>query len=448
VFSVDAMIDRLDRAGFALSMALLFVWSLPGTVALRGVLLVTTLAVLARRLVHPRPIWFMRTLGLPLGLFAALTIWLLTQAFLISPETHWALDELRGQWLPALLALVLGMALAMASNVAVASTGPGIVATAIVLIFGAQAIIAVGQSVWHWIAHGVLLRQLVPLTGGKLEMSFIINLLLAFLVVDLFHRVAWKSRLVRLPLGWVLAIAAAALLSAYLAEARNGIIGIVFLSFSAVSLFILAQYRQLGFFRTIGGVLAIIVTVGAFATASYRADKRWLTFAETAAIAWDIDKYKTWRDGNLWNRPVLPGGGLVEPSAYFRIAYIHTGLRLIELAPLGQGYGRNAFSHALRQQFPEVKSGHAHSGWIDLGVGGGIPAMLLWAAFVGSLMWRGLREFFGSNNPHGLLLFLLSTGYAGRMVLDSVNKDHMLQIFLFLAGLLLILTLPPSPKKS
>jgi len=66
----------------------------------------------------------------------------------------------------------------------------------------------------------------------------------------------------------------------------------------------------------------------------------------------------------------------------------------------------------------------------------------LWAAFLGSLMWRGWRAFFDRDNPHGLLLFFLATGYAGRMLLDSVNKDHMLQMFMFLAGLLLMLSAP------
>jgi hypothetical protein len=63
-------------------------------------------------------------------------------------------------------------------------------------------------------------------------------------------------------------------------------------------------------------------------------------------------------------------------------------------------------------------------------------------------MWRGWRSFFDRGNAHGLLLFLLATGYAGRMALDSVNKDHMLQMFLFLAGLLLMLTAPPRPEKQ
>ena len=116
--------------------------------------------------------------------------------------------------------------------------------------------------------------------------------------------------------------------------------------------------------------------------------------------------------------------------------------RLIGEHPLGYGYGRNAFAHALRLHYPKAQLGHAHSGWIDLGIGGGIPALALWAALIGSLMWRGWRSFFDTANPGGLLLFFLATGYAGRMALDSVNKDHMLQMFMFLAGLLLVLATP------
>jgi O-antigen ligase len=152
-----------------------------------------------------------------------------------------------------------------------------------------------------------------------------------------------------------------------------------------------------------------------------------------------------WRCHRAGCRPTLPECRYVEPSAYLRIAFIRAGLRLIGEHPLGYGYGRNAFAHTLRTHYPSAQLGHAHSGWIDLGLGGGMPALALWAAFLGSLMWRGWRAFFERANAHGLLLFLLTTGYAGRMALDSVNKDHMLQMFMFLAGLLLILT-APQPK--
>ncbi|RLJ68313.1 O-antigen ligase family protein [Sulfurisoma sediminicola] len=424
-----------DRIAFGLSLALLFVWSLPGTVALRMALLLAALALLARRLASAGFQLGVRASALPLVLLATLTFWLLLQAVFVSADTAWALGELRGQWLPALLALTLGFLLAYRVDARH-------LVTAVALVFAAQAAIAVGHSLWHWFAHGQLLVQLVPLTGGKLEMSFVLNILLAILTVDVFCRASGRDALLRLPLAAVAAMVLLALAGSLLAAARNGIIGIAFLAVLALSLFVFDQRRHLGRTRTLAASMAIVAGLAVAATVNFRTDSRWQAFTETAAIAWDIDRYSAWFAPSQHPWPKLADGRNVDHSTYTRIAFVRGGLRLIAEEPLGHGYGRNAFAHALRQRHPEAQLGHAHNGWVDLGVGGGVPALALWAAFLGGLMWRGWRAFFASDNPHGLLLFFLATGYAGRMVLDSVNKDHMLQIFMFLAGLLLMLTTP------
>ena len=431
------------RLAFWLCLSLLFVWSIPGTIALRSLLMVGAVLALATAFRPRIGLNALRDARLAVWLIGLLTLWLVVQAVAVSRETAWALVELRGQWLPALIAFAIGLLLVRSTSADDGSRLP----TAIVLVLGSQAALAVGHSLWHWAMHGELLRQLVPLTGGKLEMSFVLNLLLAFLTVDLFCRATDRPPLLRLRLPHVLAILAITLGCGYLAGARNGILGILFLSFSAVSLYVFDQRRRLGLVRSISAAAAIILSLGAFALASVWADPRWKTFTETAVVAWDIDHHHTWIDGDLRARPTLPDGRYVEPSAYLRIAYIHGGLRLIADNPLGTGYGRNAFAHTLKLRHPEAQLGHAHSGWIDLGIGGGWPALMLWAALLASLVAIGWQAFFRRGRAPGLVLFLLSTGYAGRMVLDSVNKDHMLQMFMFLAGALLMLSREPVAGK-
>lgn len=428
----------LEVAGLLLVGALLFVWSLPGTIALRSLLLLAAILLLSSTLTRAN---FRRTVGmarLPLLLIGLLTLWFVVQAVSISPETAWALGELYSQWLPALLSLALGLMLGRSTGQGNGNgAGTSMLATGVVLVLGLQAAIAVAQSIWHWMSHGELIRQLVPLTGGKLEMSFVLNLLLAFLTVDFFCRATRRPPILQLPQWAVLALLLVAFASAYLAGARNGILGILFLSVSAISLFVFDQRRRLGVARTLFSACAIVIALAAFGVVHYQSDPRWQTFSETAKLAWKID-FKTPLEDD-WNKlPRLSNGQPADQSAYVRISFIRTGLDLIAQLPLGHGYGRNAFGHAL-MALGQARHGHAHSGWIDLGVGGGWPALLLWAAFLANLIAAGLLAFLKRGNPHGLLLFFITTGFAGRMVLDSVNKDHMLQMFLFLAGLLLIL---------
>ncbi len=424
----------LGRAGFAACLLLLFVWSLPRTIALRYALLVGAAALLAGAMA--RGDW-RRLLGDcrgVLGVLLALTVWLVLQALLLSPESDWALGELRGQWLPALLALLVGLALGHRDG----RPGGGRAATGVVLVFALQAAIAVGHAVWYWVKHDRLWNINVPLTGGKLEMSVVLNLLLVFVAADLVLRASGRRPMLRLPPAAVAGIVAVALLCTTLADARNGLLGIVFLALAGSALAIAGRRRRGGGRKTAVAALAGLAVLAGGAALHYQSDPRWGTVADTAAIAWDIDRHRTWTDTATVPWPTLPDGTEVEKSAYVRIANIHVGLRLIGEYPLGWGYGRNAFGHALRQSLP-VPTGHAHSGWIDLGVGGGLPALALWATALALLAIRGWRAYARRRDGAGLALCLLVGVFALRMLLDSVNKDHMLQMFMFLAGLLLAL---------
>jgi hypothetical protein len=58
--------------------------------------------------------------------------------------------------------------------------------------------------------------------------------------------------------------------------------------------------------------------------------------------------------------------------------------------------------------------------------------------------WRHCR---GGANYAALLLLLLLTDYGARMLLDSVIRDHMLQQFMFLAGLAAVLMTGAEKRK-
>lgn len=430
----------IKKMTLALVLGLLFTWSLPNVPALRYWLLFLSLLGVARLTSWQSlpPVW--RANRWVFGLLVAFTLWLVWQAVFISHQTLWALKELNGQWLNALLALGLGVLLACASRENKLWSG-AMITTALIGVWVLQAMIAVGQSVAHWWMHGELLRGLVPLTGGKLEMSFILNMLLAALTVDLLFRACHARRFLQLPWKAVIGAAAISLTSLYLAGARNGAIGLLFLAVSASLLYSIHRVRHQGVRRGVLGGAMLLALMVSLAVISYQADKRWPAFMESTALGWDIDGQRAWRDIDHAPLPLMKNGVAVDASAYTRVAFIHAGLRLIGELPLGVGYGRNAFAHALRETGSDAQVGHAHSGWIDLGIGAGIPAVVLWLLFMGSLMVTGGVRYFCDQNPHGLWLLFLASGFIGRMVVDSVNRDHMLQMFLFLAGYLLIMSI-------
>ena len=64
---------------------------------------------------------------------------------------------------------------------------------------------------------------------------------------------------------------------------------------------------------------------------------------------------------------------------------------------------------------------------------------MLWLGFLGSLAVLGWRRFRQTHDYCALALLFLVTGYGVRMVLDSIVRDHMLQMFLFLAAFLAVI---------
>ncbi|MCC6473461.1 MAG: hypothetical protein IT514_06915, partial [Burkholderiales bacterium] len=200
--------------------------------------------------------------------------------------------------------------------------------------------------------------------------------------------------------------------------------------------------ERLGRLRSLA--LAGALVLAGLASLALTDAARWRTLAQTARLAWDIDAHAAWRDSDNIPLPRLPDGRAVEHSPYTRIAFLHAGLRELARAPLGVGYGRNALRHALQAR-AQVRLGHTHSGILDLALGGGVPAVVLWFGFLFASARAGWIALRRRGCVAGMLLLLLVLGYAGRMLVDSVNRDHMLQMFFFLAGTVLMLVLPRAP---
>lgn len=437
---------RFGRIGLGVlaTLALFAIWSIPGFNALRHVLLLLALVLLAARPVLAQVKQAVAANRMSWLWLLLLSLWFVVQAILIAPEPGWSLGELKGQWLTALLAGMVGMLFALHSVTGTSLTRLG-ATTALMWVLAAEAAISVGISVQHLFVAGELLRNEVPLTGGHLEMSFVLNILLAFITVDLLNRAEGRGRMLSGSVYRIAAILLLAVFCAFLANSRNGIIGLAFLSFSAIALFAVERWKKSGLLIALAGVLAFAVAGTGFAYLNVKTDARWGMIAESAELGWKLVEQPGWLDAPM---PNLSTGQPVEISAYVRTSYIHAGLQIIAAHPLGVGYGRNAFGHELKRMGTEqvggAHVGHAHSGFIDLGISAGIPGLLLWGLFVCSLLVTGWQRYFRHGDPHGLLLLFLTTGYAGRMVLDSVNRDHMLQMFFFLVAYLLTVLKPTT----
>lgn len=426
----------LSLLGAGLVGLLFFTWPIPHTIAARNLLMLLSLALLGYLAYKARPDWphFVSRLRMPLLLCAAFTAWLVIGAVFASTETAWALGEIKGQWGKALLALAIGL---------LAAQLPGTAKNALfLLIFSALAIHVLYvdyAGLKGWWETGALAKRLPGLTEGPDKSNLLTNIFITLLLAEACYRAACRRRL--LPFGGpvLIAFAAAAALSSYIEAVRNGMITLVILILAAAAIGIHANRGKTRLRMLLMGVLAIVVVIGAFARAYVQSDERWKGFAETLPIALDTETHKTWLDESKYPLPSLPEGRTLDASAYLRIAFLKEGALLVRDYPFGVGYGRNAFAHGLRLKYGEEGVGHSHSGLLDLAIGAGIPGALLWLGLMASLAGIAYRQLAMQPNYFALLLVLLLIDFNVRMLLDSINRDHAQEQFMFLLGWLAIM---------
>lgn len=430
----------LDQLTLGVFAVLLFVLPIPGTIGLRHTLLLALVLLIGARFRYRVPKMLAGLAPAMLALLA-LTAWLVIQSVLVSPETTWAWREIKSQWLPAVLAFACGVLLLRSGL-----DGRRVI-TASMLALLAQCFFALLVNVPEFLAQGAFPQIARPWTAGKLEISYANNLLLAFLAVDLVFRSFYRRPVSHLPTLLILAGIGAVFVSNIAFGARNGVLGSLMLLVSMSLVLFWHERRRFEAKRVVSALALCITLVGAIGWANYRLDDRWQKFSETLFLAWDIDANRAWLDTDHYPYPALSNGDQVDPSAYFRVACIHAGLRMVAEYPLGVGYGRNAFGHALRRT-EETRLGHAHSGIIDLAVGAGIPGLALWLAFIGLSLAAGWRRYREQSDPNGLILFFVTAGFFGRMLLDSINRDHMLVMFFLLLGTLLPIIADNASEKN
>lgn len=455
-----------------LMATLIFVWPIPGTIALRNTLAVLLLAlVLYISWRNPRALKHGGIHGLkwPLGLLTGLTIWIavVIAGWAAEPALSWR--EFWAQWTIPLLCGLSGYLLARQ----VESKGSAGVQTILKTIFFTllfQVALHDLLDVAYLFATGTQPFRQAPVLYFPIfielwrenrhwteafvglyfeKFSFVNNTFAAILVAEILQRIIEKRRWLDLP-NWLLGFAfILVLLCSYWLRVRNGNLGLMFLICMAGLMTMVRvrhRFRLHSMFIAVGVSFVVLIGIG---TAFWKSDARWQTFVETVPIALDTETNKAWLSTKIEPYPRLANGAEVDPSNYERIAWIKEGIVLGWENPLGTGLNRNAFFDGLDRKYQmngAIRGGHSHSGVVDFFIANGLPGLVLWVSFLFSLAVLGWRTFTGTNMALGLMLIFLISGFFSRSILDSNIRDHVLQQFLFMTAIFATLCAVNEPR--
>lgn len=430
-------------AGLLLAASLFFIWPIPRTISLRDLLLVACTGLFAWLVYHDRRAPFpWKSLRIPFGLYLALSVWIVFVALVITDEVAWALGEIKGQWLKATIALVAGGLFGAIVFHNDSLRRLALVAMGITLLMH---VLYVDYEALRHTSPRAFMR-LGGLTERPDASNYLTNMLLYLLLADTCSRFISRQRF--LPIGnfSLVGVIALTLLAVFFESMRNGVIELAIvlaLAWGVMAAF--SNRLRRAAILSFGFVLITIVLILGYL--NLRHDHRWRTFLETVPIALDTN-IKGWISDSQ-PQPKLANGQTVDSSNYMRLARMKGGMELALEYPWGVGFGRNAFGHAVMKKYG-VAASHSHSGFVDMAIGTGFPGLLLWLGFLGSLFVIGWRRFRQTHDYYALALLFVVTGYSMRMVLDSIVRDHMLQMFLFLAAFLAVLSVarPGRPQSE
>ncbi len=417
---MNAATGAMSRFWQAWLAAIIFVFPIPHTVALRNLLLLAGLIAL---------LWgYRKSLPeLPSRLkpaawwLIALTAWIAFHSVAVAPEPTLALEQFRANWVMPLLFGALA-AWAATQLPRERATQALVVALTVHLLW-----LLVWQFVL-WFESGSWPFKSTPF-GAYDYHGTLISFLLAPLVAD---RLAWTlQRHSPLKLGsragWALLLLS--LVADVAVQSRNSTV-------ISLAILLAAGLLLLAVRSNDPRALVAFIFIALVGAGSLSFDSRWQGLRESAAIGWSSSS-KYWMTGDVATRPSTPSGAALEESAYARSAWASQAITFIADHPLGIGFGHDAFGRAVATKHGHAGMGSSHSGWLDFAIGTGLIGLALLLASAGLAIRSGWREFREQKNAQALLLAFFVGGYTLRCLLDGHLSGWRLGLFAFILGVLI-----------
>jgi hypothetical protein len=437
-------VKTCSYAAFAVLVALLFVWPIPHTISLRETLFFIALSgyiylSIASKNLHQLKSPALKPMRVPLYLHAGLTAWILIGIFFISDHPMAALREFKSEWLMGILSAVLG------ALVALHARDRASLKTIIIAVFGVLMLhvsILDGYAFYKLLDTGIFpagesFRIKALIAPDRMNYASIFALVM--LLSESIHRATNNRRFLPLTPLHLTASYGLVLLSIYIEGFRFGTISAALLiATAAITLFSLKGVDRN---KVLPVAALVLMALIGLSYASISSDERWKTLSETIALATDPEVSERWLYDEKFRRPRLEDRRRAENSNFYRALYLKQGLALVAEYPLGVGFSRDAFPWAIMKRYGVEKTGHTHSGLLDLTLGVGVPGAILWCGLLVSIISAALSRMKVIGSYPAAFMFLFTIAFTIRMLTDSIIRDDMLQWFAFVAAFLGVSTL-------
>lgn len=366
------------------------IWALPETILIRHVCLIVG-ALLSLWIIYQNRYLFFQKYAIPIWLIVVLFVWATFHLFFLSTDFAAQYEEYTSIWkraaLGAIFALGFGIALSAlphkkdsTAHYLWALMYLGLLAPTLIYII--KFVLTNKAKQWgivvpdYWLLYYESAPYYLPKTAYVCFCLPTLGIALGQLVRNIHQHQIYKWAnviyLVTIP---------AVLFVFYAENIKNGVVYSAVLLLVFFGALVFRNFRRHWVAKLV--VVGIVLVIGSlFVTNSIQKNDSWRTFMADAKVAINTQTYTQWKYG-AQGYPNNELGSAVSNTNYERLAWGKIGLKLIAQNPLGYGLVERSFGRLAKINWPDTNLHQSHSGWIDLGLGIGIPGLLL---ILGSLL--------------------------------------------------------------
>jgi len=435
-------------------LLLMFVLSIEGTIALRNSLMsliVLYLLFNQKILVSTyREILSSKELSSIVSSLLIFLLFVLLHSFFKSTDLFWSLDEWRAHLLYPVIYFFVGI---MIANLVVTKkiASPQTFITAIFFSLFLHIIYIDLVGLESLIENGSMIRRYGGFMESPTTANYLTNILIAILSAEYVYRLRNKECFLKLSNAFLHLAMLACIFSTFIESLRLGDISLFLLGVSAAIIF---SYKNNTYSKNHKRSITalIIFTLSIPITYNLNTDPRWGKLIETIPVAIETAQSHHWINKAL-PAPRTKSGYEVSGSNYERVAWSKKAIDYIYLDPLGIGFGRNAFGHAMQIYQSDIDASiprgqTSHSSILDLTIGIGIFGTILWVFFIFKIAIFATNIFIKSNSYFSIITIFITIGYFSRGLVDANLRDHMFLQFMLLLGIILFFLFSENKKNE
>ncbi len=375
--------------------ALLFIWVLPNTIALRHLCLaIGALSGIGLIFQNRSSFYSFKPQLFPLFCILGLFAWVLIHYYFFSLNPSLELAEIKGLWMRAALGFFASMGLGISLV-----KYPTFRKYFYIALFFTPAI-NVASYCWASYLNGAFMKpnEFIGFLFKKIETGYFGAIAGSVAAGNLIYLLTGKvAKGKAINILWCILGLSLVLVSALISNTKNGMaVALGLCVFLALVLFFSTLLNTAGSkaLSAAGLVLILLLAGGVWQGHKTLASAGWGTIFEDAKAGLEIDKNQQWQktEGSV-PMPLNSMGVTAAGNTYTRFAYAAVGIRLILEYPLGYGSINSSFAGLQEYaRVPHEHQGQVHSGWIDLGLAFGLPGLALVFLTMLSIIYFALKS--------------------------------------------------------